>query len=319
MVSRGRIVCWDRRRNIVYDEPAVLEKYGVAPHTIPDWLALVGDAADGIPGVPAWGAKSAATVLSKYQHLEAIPAELENWEVTVRGARRLHESFMTHQEEAFLYRRLTRLRDDVPLTDTLDEFNVAGATKRFRPAMSRIGSERPSCASAFKRLSRKIDMRYALKIRPLSPADRDWATRHVAEHWGAEIVVAHGTIYHPAALPGFVAELDGKVTGLVTFQISGDACEIVTLDSLHPGQGIGTALIEEVKAAAGAAGCRRLWLITTNDNLHALGFYQKRGFRLVAVHPGAVDAARKLKPEIPLIGNDGIPIRDEIELEIVLT
>jgi GNAT superfamily N-acetyltransferase len=162
-------------------------------------------------------------------------------------------------------------------------------------------------------------MRYALKIRPLCPADRDWVKRHIAEHWGAEIVVAHGTIYHPAALPGFVAELDGKMTALVTFQINGDACEIVTLDSLHPGQGIGTALIEEVKAAAGAAGCRRLWLITTNDNLHALGFYQKRGFRLVAVHPGAVDAARKLKPEIPLIGNDGIPIRDEIELEIVLT
>ena len=158
-----------------------------------------------------------------------------------------------------------------------------------------------------------------MNIRSLSPADRDWVARHVAEHWGAEIVVAHGTLYHPAELPGFVAEMDGVVAGLVTFHIAGDACEIVTLDSLHPGQGIGTALIEEVKAAAGAAGCRRLWLITTNDNLHALGFYQKRGFRLVAVHPGAVDAARKLKPEIPLIGNDGIPIRDEIELEIVLT
>ena len=142
---------------------------------------------------------------------------------------------------------------------------------------------------------------------------------HIAEHWGAESVVAHGTLYHPADLPGFVAELDGKVAGLVTFHVAGDTCEIVTLDSLRPGQGIGTALIEAVKAAASAAGCRRLWLITTNDNLHALGFYQKRGFRLVAVHPGAVDAARRLKPEIPLIGNDGIPIRDEIELEIVLT
>jgi ribosomal protein S18 acetylase RimI-like enzyme len=162
-------------------------------------------------------------------------------------------------------------------------------------------------------------MRYALKIRPLSPADRDWATRHVAEHWGAEIVVAHGTLYHPAELLGFVAELDGKTVGLVTFHIAGDACEIVTLDSLRPDQGIGTALIEAVKAAADAAGCRRLWLITTNDNLHALGFYQKRGFQSAAVHPGAVNESRKLKPEIPLIGNDGIPIRDEIELEIVLT
>jgi ribosomal protein S18 acetylase RimI-like enzyme len=109
------------------------------------------------------------------------------------------------------------------------------------------------------------------------------------------------------------------VAGLVTYHIAGNGCEIVTLDSLRPSLGIGTTLIESVKAAAGAAGCRRLWLITTNDNLHALGFYQKRGFRLAAVHPGAVNESRKLKPEIPLIGNDGIPIRDEIELEIVLT
>jgi DNA-3-methyladenine glycosylase I len=157
-----------------------------------------------------------------------------------------------------------------------------------------------------------------MNIRTLSPADRDWVARHVAEQWGAETVVAHGALYHPADLPGFVAELAGEVTGLVTFHLAGDACEIVTLDSLSEGQGIGTALIEAVKAAAGAAGCRRLWLITTNDNLHALDFYQKRGFRLVAVHPGAVDAARRLKPEIPLIGNDSIPIQDEIELEIVL-
>jgi GNAT superfamily N-acetyltransferase len=158
-----------------------------------------------------------------------------------------------------------------------------------------------------------------MKICPLFPTDRDWVARHVAEHWGAEIVVAHGTLYYPAALAGFVAEVDGKVAGLVTFHIEGDACGIVTLDSQIEGKGVGTALVEVVKAAASAAGCLRLWLITTNDNLHALGFYQKRGFRLVAVHPGAVNAARKLKPEIPLIGNDGIPIRDEIELEIVLT
>jgi GNAT superfamily N-acetyltransferase len=167
-------------------------------------------------------------------------------------------------------------------------------------------------------------MKYTLNVRPLSPADRDWVRRHVAEHWGAEIVVAHGTIYRPAELPGFVAEIDGKKVGLITFHVAGDAiacdaCEIVTLDSLIEGQGIGTALIEAVKAAAIAVGFRRLWLITTNDNLHALGFYQKRGFRLVAVHPGAVDAARRLKPEIPLIGNDGIPIRDEIELAMELT
>jgi GNAT superfamily N-acetyltransferase len=161
--------------------------------------------------------------------------------------------------------------------------------------------------------------RFAMNIRSLTPADRDWVARHVAGHWGAETVVAHGMLYHAAELPGFVALQNDEVAGLVIFHIEDGACEIVTLDSLIEGRGIGTALILAVKAAAIAAGCRRLWLITTNDNLHALGFYQKRGFRLVAVHPGAVDAARKLKPEIPLIGNDGIPIRDEIELEIVLT
>ena len=160
-----------------------------------------------------------------------------------------------------------------------------------------------------------------MNIRSITAADRDWVARHVAEIWGAEVVVAHGKIYHAAELPGFIAEMDGEKAGLITYHIAGDriageACEIVTLDSLNEGRGIGTALIEAVKAVAGTAGCRRLWLITTNDNLHALGFYQKRGFRLIAVHPGAVDAARKLKPEIPLIGNDGIPITDEIELEI---
>jgi ribosomal protein S18 acetylase RimI-like enzyme len=159
----------------------------------------------------------------------------------------------------------------------------------------------------------------SVRVQPRTVTDELWVTDLFIERWGAEIVVAHDTIYHAAELPGFVAEMDGEVVGLVTFCLSGDACEIVTLDSLRPGQGIGIALIEAVKVEAVATGCRRLWLITTNDNLHALGFYQKRGFRLVAVHPGAADAARRLKPEIPLIGNDGIPLRDEIELEIVLT
>jgi 5'-3' exonuclease len=141
LVSGDRVVCWDRRRNIVYDEAAVIEKYGVAPPSIPDWLALVGDKADGIPGVPAWGAKSSATVLAKYQHLEAIPAELENWEVPVRGARRLVENFTAYREQAFLYRRLTRLRSDVPLTESLDDLRWKGPQETFEGFCQELGAD----------------------------------------------------------------------------------------------------------------------------------------------------------------------------------
>lgn len=140
LVSQDRVVCWDRRRNIVYDEAAVIEKYGVAPASIPDWLALVGDAADGIPGVPSWGAKSSATVLSKYQHLEAIPAEVEKLEISVRGARRLLENFTAHREQAFLYRRLTTLSSDVPLTESLDDLRWKGPREDFEQLCQELGA-----------------------------------------------------------------------------------------------------------------------------------------------------------------------------------
>jgi len=140
LVSGDRVVCWDRRRNIVYDEAAVIKKYGVAPVSIPDWLALVGDAADGIPGVPAWGAKSSATVLSKYQHLEAIPAELEKWEISVRGAPRLLENLTAHREQVFLYRRLATLRSDVPLTESLDDLRWKGPQDNFEQLCQELGA-----------------------------------------------------------------------------------------------------------------------------------------------------------------------------------
>jgi ribosomal protein S18 acetylase RimI-like enzyme len=158
----------------------------------------------------------------------------------------------------------------------------------------------------------------AFALRPLGAADAAWVSRHIAEEWGSEIAVAHGAIYRPAELPGFVAESDGEAVGLLTYHIDEDACEIVTLDSQRAGQGIGTALIEAAKDAARQSGCRRLWLVTTNDNTHALRFYQKRGFILAALHRDAVAASRAIKPEIPVFGNDGIPIRDEIELEMSL-
>ncbi|GCE05730.1 GNAT family N-acetyltransferase [Dictyobacter aurantiacus] len=155
-------------------------------------------------------------------------------------------------------------------------------------------------------------------IRAIEEHDRGRLAAFVREHWGAPVLVAHGIVYEVARLPAFVAVEDDEWVGCISYIIKDGDCEIVSLDSLREGRGIGSALIKAVKEVAERAGCRRLWLITTNDNLHALRFYQKRGFALMAIHRGAVDLARHLKPEIPLIGNDGIPLRDEIELEMDL-
>jgi ribosomal protein S18 acetylase RimI-like enzyme len=154
-------------------------------------------------------------------------------------------------------------------------------------------------------------------VRPLADGDRDWAGGKLRELWG-ELVVSRGRVHDPAELPGFVAEDDGAPAGLLTYRVDGSECEIVTIDAFPQGSGAGTALVEAVAAVAREAGCRRLWLITTNDNLRALRFYQRRGFRLVALHPGALDRSRELKPSIPEIGLDGIPLRDELELELRL-
>ena len=106
--------------------------------------------------------------------------------------------------------------------------------------------------------------------------------------------------------------------GIVTYNIVDERCEIVTLNSTRLSSGVGTVLIDAARDIAIKSGCKRLWLITTNDNMNALRFYQKRGFELVAIHRNALAISRKLKPEISMIGNDGIPLRDEIELEMAL-
>lgn len=155
-----------------------------------------------------------------------------------------------------------------------------------------------------------------LIIRPRAAADDAWIKALVKESWGGELIYVHGTSYRPAGLPGFVALQEDTAVGLVTYYLGANACEIATLDSLRAGQGIGARLVGAVRAVAERAGCSRLWLITTNDNTRALRFYQKQGFRLVAVHCGAVDKARQFKPQIPMLGDDDIPIHDEIELEI---
>ncbi len=131
-------------------------------------------------------------------------------------------------------------------------------------------------------------------------------------------MVVRGEVLYPAEMPGFLAMSDVEICGLATYTMRGQACEITLLDAFQPGLGIGSRLVEAVIKEARMKDCRRLHLVTTNDNINALAFYQKRGFRLAALRPNAIEASRKLKPEIPLLGENGIPIRDEIELEMDL-
>ena len=156
-----------------------------------------------------------------------------------------------------------------------------------------------------------------MTVRPLGEGDREWVRETLRELWG-ETVVSRGVVHDPTALPGFVAEEGGERVGLLTYRVDGADCEVVTIDAFPEGAGAGTALLDAAAAAAREAGCGRVWLITTNDNLRALRFYQRRGFRLVAVHPDALERSRELKPSIPEIGLDGIPLRDELELELTL-
>ncbi|HET9328409.1 MAG TPA: 5'-3' exonuclease H3TH domain-containing protein [Candidatus Eisenbacteria bacterium] len=128
-VIGGRIVQRDRRRAITYDEDGVRQKFGVSPASIPDWLALVGDAADGYPGLPGWGAKSATAVLARWKHLDAIPQDHRRWDVAVRGADRLAATLQEKRADAQLFRRLATLRRDVPLAETLDDLRWRGVPR----------------------------------------------------------------------------------------------------------------------------------------------------------------------------------------------
>jgi 5'-3' exonuclease len=141
LVSGDKVVCWDRRRDIVYDEAAVLAKFGVRPASIPDWLALVGDSADGYPGISGWGPKSASTVLLQYEHVESIPADPSKWGLGSARALRLAERLRVHQEDVLLYRRLATLRDDVPLQETIPDLEWRGAHQRLKQLCNELGSE----------------------------------------------------------------------------------------------------------------------------------------------------------------------------------
>ena len=145
MVEDQRVVCWDRRREIILDEKGVIEKFGVHPRSIPDYLALVGDSADGYPGIPGWGAKSASVVLAHFKQIESIPDDAAKWglkSISPGRALSLATSLSQRREEALLYRQLATLRADVPLEEKLNDLKWRGAYERLKAVCQKFGDER---------------------------------------------------------------------------------------------------------------------------------------------------------------------------------
>jgi 5'-3' exonuclease len=137
-VAGTRVVQFDRRREIVRDEAGVVEKFGVKPHSIPDYLAVVGDSADGFPGIPGWGAKAAALALSQYPHLEDIPKDWQAWHPSIKRARALSESLFSAWDDALLFRKLATLREDVPVFNTIDDLRWQGPRPAFAEHCQRL-------------------------------------------------------------------------------------------------------------------------------------------------------------------------------------
>lgn len=155
-------------------------------------------------------------------------------------------------------------------------------------------------------------------VRPLAPEDKPWVQEMLRKYWATTTQVSRGRLHQADDLPGFAAVVGDKPVGLVTYDIRGKDCEIVTHNSSKGHGGVGSCLLAEVRKAARERGCERLWCVVTNDNTPAMRFYQRRDFDLIAVHRDAANEARKLKPQIPEVGLDGIRICHEVELEYTL-
>jgi len=140
----------------------------------------------------------------------------------------------------------------------------------------------------------------------------------IAKSWSGPFLVSKGVLHDSRTQPGFAAFADGELAGYALYNIANGECEMTVLESLRQKRGVGGALINAVIEAAKESNCRRVWLITSNDNTHAIRFYQRFGFSLKAVYIDAMDVARQLKPQIPLLGEEGIPLQHEFEFEIVL-
>ncbi len=158
-----------------------------------------------------------------------------------------------------------------------------------------------------------------IEVRAARAVDRDWIRRVVEQRWSGPILVSRGRVHQVDRLEAYIAWDGEERVGLVTYRHDASTLEILTLDSLHPGRGIGTALLEAVEGFARQANLRRLFLVTTNDKVESLSFYLRRGLRLVAVHRDALVEARRLKPSIPIVGEHGLRLLDELEFELDLT
>lgn len=154
-------------------------------------------------------------------------------------------------------------------------------------------------------------------VRPLNASDRAWLPQFIQSYIHSARVITPSGFYNVTDLPGFAAIQQDEPLGLVTYSLQRNECEVVTLHSAVQNRGVGSAMLDAVKAEARARGCKRLWLITTNDNLNALRFYQKWGMQLARLYPNILQEWRRIKPEMALIGdNNNIPLRDAIELEL---
>lgn len=153
------------------------------------------------------------------------------------------------------------------------------------------------------------------KITKITTSDLEEVLKIVEEFWGDHTIISQGQVFDASELSGLKAVEQNRIAGILHYEIQGNNCEILTLASLKEGQGIGSALLNALEDIAKEKNCRKLSLSTTNDNLHALGFYQRLGFYITALLPGQIKVYRKLKPAIPEIGEHDIPIRDEVRLE----
>jgi len=155
-------------------------------------------------------------------------------------------------------------------------------------------------------------------IREKNNGDNSWINEKLKENWGSSIIVSRRKKYEQSDLSGFVIENNEKKLGICLYRIENNECEMVVLEAFEQGKGIGTALVDKLIESCSNARIKRIWLITTNDNIDALRYYQKHGFEFVCIYRNEIEYSRKIKPEIPIIGNYGITIKDEIEMEKVL-